>query len=845
MSEKHVEKEKAEKRILDGFEKITTHAGQIEQQIEETLNEQNKLISDINESGKSFVSEMSGSLTEIKKNIEAKNIQISDSLSNLRKQLQRSITSIFSLKLFIGATAFVGLSILIGISLENFVGVQNIYTNLLTWGLISLLLLMIFLFMSLKVLRPISEKELSEFEKVYAKSEELVKTIEQRSSEKIPQINRDLSRMENSLHGLSKYSSDTSQILKEGIKRFNPLTKELYATTDKVLSYKQLVNRIVQAMLHYEIPMLPDVIKEMNENMPLSDNVESWEDTCFDVLRDNLQGSYKHVSKDILKLLYYEQTGRMGDLKQTWRGLSPDEINRLSWLLVDLGLLPVGFYNFAEKDVASILSILDVFSLEKAVEIIHRYGGLVSEAKNYLDFLRANGIRPQEITASDVLAIVTKIEADLRTSEFRHIVLRALEKLGIDNCLTTFPTFGEARARSLALLSLPMYFLNNQLYLKDACRMVLEQEDAVLAYYALVRLNEKRAKMGVMSAVALKDVAEKFDLELDEVKKLIPDQFKQEIIVARSELNNGEFISSANRLTLKTLEKLKKELPEEIEKRFAIAQRLRLLFKQKVTIETVERVLDAHSINAYLITFDVDEGNLADIIDMLTGVKEDGKQKYKFYVGGIYTKHSRVGIVTSGKNFDTFSSEFLEDLRATTSRAQQKIKNPKVVIHRLHASKYNFASFEPARSENIPNVEITRDRKKAFELVRELVADEFGTKDIFAIVRYSQISMSEILAGATVYDLTHDVVRITEKEKEIFNVPALIEDICKALDQTNLQDLAITVFRKWSSASEIEKSIVEEILKTAQTKQISIDARKAKEISKSFVATLRDIAEIS
>ncbi|GAG04375.1 unnamed protein product, partial [marine sediment metagenome] len=186
-------------------------------------------------------------------------------------------------------------------------------------------------------------------------------------------------------------------------------------------------------------------------------------------------------------------------------------------------------------------------------------------------------------------------------------------------------------------------------------------------------------RFGGYDFVRLDYLKKNWKSKVAEKKTSLGKGFDKEFLSFRDTLESGEWPKRLSPVVAKTIDWARDEFKNLNSKlSILLSQRPDLLavlrrVLNKVSLDTVERYLDARRVNVYLITFRLDGGSLRRLLDCLV---EPGKKslleeigielnwndhpKYKFKQ---YTNNARIGAIPKGCTFEQFHNAFQEDFK--------------------------------------------------------------------------------------------------------------------------------------------------------------------------------------
>lgn len=223
--------------------------------------------------------------------------------------------------------------------------------------------------------------------------------------------------------------------------------------------------------------------------------------------------------------------------------------------------------------------------------------------------------------------------------------------------------------------------------------------------------------------------------------------FCHEISTLRQALEDRHWISHLWQLLQRVIARLQVQLHDiNALKRThpAILQSLRRVFGN-LELDTIERFLEARTINAYLLTFSNRQGSLATLINSLVSADcrpqlealgltlDAGNGNGPKYLLKQYTPRARIGVVPKGWSFQRFQETFEADLNQLIAHqgdlpcySARSLNEIEIVVQRFGLR--DHYSYPPDTSP-------LRSRRATLN-IRELLADVLDEDDFVAVIAY-------------------------------------------------------------------------------------------------------------
>lgn len=326
-------------------------------------------------------------------------------------------------------------------------------------------------------------------------------------------------------------------------------------------------------------------------------------------------------------------------------------------------------------------------------------------------------------------------------------------------------------------------FINKYAYellpLRDEiCRRLAHSPQAILQFLAYLELKEDRENTkdpGGKDFVTLCELSDQWvDVLLQHSVKR--EGFCHEISTLRQALEDRHWISHLWQLLQRVIARLQVQLGDiNVLKRThpAILQSLRRVFGN-LDLDTIERFLEARTINAYLLTFSNLEGSLATLINSLVlpgcrqqvqdlGLTLDAENGPKYLLKQ-YTPRARIGVVPKGWSFQRFQETFeadldkliehQSDLPCYTARSLNEIE---IVVQRFGLrDHYSYP----------PDISPLRSRKATLN-IRELLADVLDEDDFVAVIAFEhdKTRIVDLLLDGPIVELVGGANLLSDDER--------------------------------------------------------------------------------
>jgi len=231
--------------------------------------------------------------------------------------------------------------------------------------------------------------------------------------------------------------------------------------------YKRVAANFAAAMGYYGIP-LSGLKKDLINRKPSSDSQEIWEEKCIKYIVKRLKKKGYEYSPLTIELIYRAHIGPSDRARRIWREHGSEIIGEVARLLYYSERIPKESFKFTEDDLESLLENVDTFNLDEIRYLILEMAVLVRLAKSYHSFLRDNGLDTDEpLPAKRVFEIANDSEG-----EREQKTLNILHTIGLDVVSACEPEMSEGEVNAISLISLPLFFDKDIMYIDKACKMV-------------------------------------------------------------------------------------------------------------------------------------------------------------------------------------------------------------------------------------------------------------------------------------------------------------------------------------------------------------------------------------
>ncbi|MCL4530668.1 MAG: hypothetical protein M1282_14810 [Chloroflexi bacterium] len=543
-------------------------------------------------------------------------------------------------------------------------------------------------------------------------------------------------------------------------------------------------------------------------------------------------------------------------------------------------------FPYTTSDITHLLHQMDTFSLTGIRESMKELQWVWEIVHGYPDFLMQNQVSKEGRTLS-VNELMDMIENDTeqfsardtlidRLHQTNEATLAAMLKLGDDELAKSKLPGIKKIGESLNLISCAIYFTEEQTdclpIRAKVCKLAAPQESAVLMTMAYLELRMRFDKYGGAAYVTVADIANQWESKIATKKRELKAGFDRELEVLKANLQEGEWWTRLPWFVEQVMKRIASTMGPEIQRAMELNQRrpdtgesLRRTFK-KLSLETIERFLEARTMMAYLLTFDGLEGSVATLLDcfldkekwpalekMGVHMEYNGHPKYVFKE---YIKQCRLGIVPIGMPFDAFYRDFERDLdtvyenrNAKLHLGLGKVDRFEIIIHRfglLGRDRYGFPEFKSKAQ-----------RKHALPEIRNLFAENLPIEDLMTVIGYqtkknkkhkSTETILNLMLSDTVLGLIQQQIGdLSAKEKRVLRDgdQALKKALLKELGQTQIPALAYGILKDPGQKEKAVQSLVRSVASLPDTPRSFQESNRSTLIAKTYIDTLAEIAGIN
>lgn len=487
-----------------------------------------------------------------------------------------------------------------------------------------------------------------------------------------------------------------------------PVVSNIYDEVTLLVEYQQMVKDFEMCLEFYKLVENESFFEELGRGVPAdvhilnSDNL--WKNIVAKKISSQLSkqilGQKITLSENLILLLYSEHNGEPST--SIFRELvdSDDEIQALASVLIHSQklikssgyefntqkIIKSGGYEYKIEDIAAIIRTIESFSLSNINNILSSSFLTLNYLNSYVEFLEKNDIDTSyELTIEFVIN-----KSNNNNNSFEERVVELAYRIGLD-IFNKLDNLDKDFVDGFARASIALKFHNDISLRKIACKFsATDHSTSVLySYYEKIKENDGQKVVSIKQLISDVEIVKSFLTKLED-----PD-----IKFFQAQLKDGKWYDSSYSLLRHFFEKSKEEISEKllnIEEFEILKESIRSTY-QEVSIETLEKSIDAQIFGAYVIMFHSsgsqnsdkrdeskkDEDTLRKIIDKLS-IRDldqnDRDNKWEFKkdreiekitkMYGVRPKYdfinfsnsTRIGILNKNQSFQPFKKEFLNDV---------------------------------------------------------------------------------------------------------------------------------------------------------------------------------------
>jgi hypothetical protein len=546
---------------------------------------------------------------------------------------------------------------------------------------------------------------------------------------------------------------------------FIPSLNSLLEENKRSNENRLVVERAKERLRFYRLGEIPD--ESWNALIDWDSRIKPTEEECSNRVSSHLRSKNANLSPDVFSLIYQQQYGNASAL---WSGKREDLVKGIAGVLRRSGRLPsvskellqgsvleqvlLGLARFEPEDLESSLKDLNLgYSYGRGLEDFLRRNDLAPSTWETVGELVVSLQKPwkfQEVgeprlddSSRNLLAWLLRQTQTVVAHHFPELSGMAWTGMGAD-------AEGRREERLIAALGMValLIFLQEfggpeNLIKQVVCRKASEDAAAIRVAFAYAELQEQlfhNSELESKSFVPVRYLVEHWhEVVKDRMTSDRKDQsgrFPQELRSTQEDLQRGEWPPRLIPLLRRTLTRVTEELEgfktllATIHSSAQLRKSLRGVF-HNLHLATIERFLEARAISAYLITFDSNPGELADIIDSLKNGDHRTREEKPIYVFKNYTRNSRIGVVPQEWTFEVFKERLQNDLGKLLRKVSKDFQM-ELILHRFGLSGRDHY---PLKAKCVV--------ARAIPTLQVLFAEQLKLEDLLAMIGYEQKEVND------------------------------------------------------------------------------------------------------
>jgi hypothetical protein len=551
------------------------------------------------------------------------------------------------------------------------------------------------------------------------------------------------------------------------ISAFIPNLNSLLDENKRRNENRLVVERAKERLRFYRLGEVPN--ETWNALIDWDSRIRPIEEECANQLAQHLRSKNANLSPEVFSLIYQQQYGNASAL---WSEKREDLVKGIAGILRRSGRLPGVYKELLEGSVLEqVLFGLAKFDSDDLESKLRELNRGFSYARGLEDFLRRNDLAPS--TSETAGELVTSLQKPWKFQETgeprldvgsRNLLAWLLEQTQriVSHYFPQLPGIEwagigegadgkdrpEERVRAALSMVCLLIFLQEfggpeNVMKQVLCQKASQDAAALRVAFAYAEMQEEllhNSELEGKSFVPVRYLAGHWH---EVVKnRMIGDRkdqsgrFPQELRSTREDLQRGEWPPRLIPLLRRTFTRVTEELEgfktllATIDSSAQLRNSLRGVF-HNLRLATIERFLQARSISAYLITFDSNPGELADIIDSLKDGDRRTKSGKPIYVFKHYTRNSRIGVVPQEWTFEAFKERLQNDLGGLLRKVSDDFQM-ELILHRFGLSGRDHY---PLKAECVV--------AKAMPTLQVLFAEQLKLEDLLAVIGYEQKEVSD------------------------------------------------------------------------------------------------------
>jgi len=548
-----------------------------------------------------------------------------------------------------------------------------------------------------------------------------------------------------------------------------------------------------------QIPLLPDVV------VNLADNETLRERKILQTIAHQIKFENVVVGFEVLNLLFQYYKGRQTRLE--WDNIKNQDhqLELVAKILYNSKHVDLDRKRVTQSAFFEILKKTPEFDLNKIFSSCLLYQRICEYLDNYHKELSKNQIDLKNVySAKDIVHRIDFLE-DFKFNFINIFSSELRENLNIE----------QSEAYVKAILAI---LLNADLSFKEiVCHNASDDEAVLILMVYLGLLKRKRENR---EEFKISDLLIECEM-LAEIRSQLNNEIEvnERFYTYKAALSNGRWFTDEIFLIRETLQNEIGKMDKYLEdgRKYKIVQKMIKKHLEDVSINTVDKAIDANLFSAYVILTHSAGGKVVDMVEELSitdkdasqikevekkyGIQlwENGKPKYHFEQ---YAKGTKIGIIDRSTSFLQFQEDFFNDLMKILEYKRKKLTKSEIMklgvaVLRINPSRYSFGMLPDMEGVQTKDLQVAR---KILRLANEYNYLDLSEKATLAIFD-GRVDLLEIVNAQNVYDF------LENDEADLSNYAVFLksEQLKNSLIE-KLNDLGIQNFKE--AAIGIKKGIV-------------------------------------
>ena len=653
-----------------------------------------------------------------------------------------------------------------------------------------------------------------------------------------------------------------------------PVANELIHRQEQVEQNISVVEKTGHTLRFYEL-------FDIDEDQPFRDGLinalpdvntdEGRVLNCAQLVAEHLHDSHPYLNRKLVELLYWERNSPSTAVlwareREQFAGGLAEILYKHSRLLNSRNNL-----TFQQGDFETLLRALPAYTFDQVEQQLEAVTEICHSLRGYLLFLHEHGVPHKMQQPSPGYLLENYLSPDdlpLNPKVLDETILRVLSDIGRQTIHTGFRRLTKTLLDSFCRVSLILFLIGKPTMKAAVCRKAAEDQSVLRIAFAYLEFSEDlhtEFELGGKKFVSIGYLIRNWAKKVKEKERTLLG-FQNEINNIQETLRKGEWVSFLSYMIQETFEKVRamsnvtQKIYSLVAERPCIEESLRRVFNG-LTLETVERFLEAKAINAYLLTFTTKSGSVARLLNCIVSADKQAElvamglslqvnnlPKYNYKQ---YTDNGRIGVVPKGWTFERFYQSFQEDfLKVIDSRRtlvpkdewdweKRDLEKMELIVHRFGLSGRNYYGFISPVTQAY-----------AIQKIQELFAGILDAHDLLALINYEkdEVNIPAAIIDGPIVELISDQIELTEDERKVMESrdQLLRSGILDALRRKSIQDLGRYLLRKdKGQMEELSKKTGKQLCLLLAGGTLEFDQLRCEVIAEAYLDTLRAIAGIA